>query len=237
MKTLFRPFFFILLALSGAAGLQAQTADEVVSKYVDAIGGKKAISAVTSLVIESNVNVMGSDAPSTTQILVGKGFKSETDFNGSKIVNCVTDKGGWAMNPFAGQTSPTPIPDAQFKATRGSLWIGGPLVDYSSKGYKLELAGKEATDYKLKLTSDGGVNIYYYINTGTYLIDKMVNSLSVNGQDMEITTAFSDYRKTETGFLMPFKQDVTYPQRTVAITHNKIEVNKAVDPTIFEMPK
>ena len=236
MKTLFRPLFLLLACFSVFTALRAQTADEVVNKYVDAIGGKKAISAVTSLVIESNVNVMGSDAPSTTQILVGKGFKSETDFNGSKIVNCVTDKGGWAMNPMAGQTSAVAIPDAQLKATRGSLWIGGPLVDYAAKGYKLELAGKEATDYKLKLTADG-VNIYYYINTGTYLIDKTVNSLSVNGQDIEITTAFSDYKKTDVGYLMPFKQDVTYPQFTLAITHNKVEVNKTIDPAIFEMPK
>jgi hypothetical protein len=179
---------------------------------------------------------MGSDAPSKTYILNGKGFKSETDFNGSKIINVITDKGGWVINPMAGQSTATPIPEDQLKSSKGSLQIGGPLFDYAAKGYKVELAGKDSADYKLKVTADG-VNIMYYINMKTYLIDKMVNKVSANGQDLEISTTFHDYKKTDYGYVMPYAQDVNYPQFSLTITHTKVDINKPVDPSIFEMPK
>jgi len=242
MKTLIRPSFllaaaFLAAAFLAATPLRAQSVDDIVNKYVDAIGGRKAISAVNTIVIESNVSVMGGDAPSTTHILVGKGFKSETDFNGTMIVSCITEKSGWSINPMAGQATATPMPDGQFKATKGALYVGGPLVDYATRGYKLELAGKDTGDYQLKMTADGGVNVTYFINTHTYLIDKTVNKLSVNGQDLEIATAFRDYKKLDGGYVFPYTQEVTYPQFTLAITHKKVDINTPVDAAIFEMPK
>ena len=201
MKTLTKTSFLLLSGFLVSGSLWAQTADEIVAKYVDAIGGQKLVSGITSITIESNVAAMGSDDPSTTHILNGKGFKNETDFNGSKIVNCVTDKGGWAINP--GQSTPTSMSEDRAKAGKGAFQVGGPLFDYAAKGYKVEMAGKDAADYKLKVTASG-VNITYYINTTTYLIDKMVNTVNANGQDLEITTAFRDYKKTDIGFVMAY---------------------------------
>jgi len=236
MKTLTKSSFLLLSGFLVSGSLWAQSADEIVAKYVDAIGGSKVVSGITSLTIESNVAAMGSDAPSTTHILNGKGFKSETDFNGSKIVNCITDKGGWAINPMAGQSTPTSMSEDQAKAGKGAFQVGGPLFDYAAKGYKVEMAGKDAADYKLKVTTSG-VNITYYINAATYLIDKMVNTVNANGQDLEITTAFRDYKKADNGFVMAYTQEVTYPQFSITISHTKVEFNKPIDPTIFDMPK
>jgi hypothetical protein len=236
MKTLTKTSFLLLSGFLVSGSLWAQTADEIVSKYVDAIGGSKVVSGITSITIESNVAAMGSDISSTTHILNGKGFKSETDFNGTMIVNCITDKGGWTINPMAGQSTPTAMSADQAKATKGSFQVGGPLFDYATKGYKVELAGKDATDYKLKVTTSG-VNITYYVNASTYLIDKMVNTVNANGQDLEVTTAFRDYKKTDIGFVMAYTQEITYPQYSITISHTKVEFNKPIDPAIFDMPK
>src|SRR5215472_1556238 len=114
---------FLISALAGAVALSAQapstspqtpspaaqtpaapapTADEVIQKYLAAVGGKDAISQVKSISTESSVQVMGNEAPSTTVIVDGVGYKSETEFNGMKIVTCYNDKGGWSVNPMAG---------------------------------------------------------------------------------------------------------------------------------------
>lgn len=236
MKTYTKSYALLLLSFLGLTSLRAQSVDDIVARYVDAIGGSKVVSGITSLTIESNVSVLGSDVTSNTHILNGKGFKSETDFNGSKIVNCITDKGGWAINPMAGQPTPTSMPADQAKAGMGSFQVGGPLFDYAKKGYKVELAGKDTGDYKLKVSSNG-VNIAYYINVHTYLIDKMVNTINANGRELEITTAFRDYKKADIGFTMAYTQEVTYPQYSITISHTKVEFNQPIDPAIFDMPK
>jgi hypothetical protein len=245
METLIKRSFFLLMAtLAITTTLHAQTADDIVNKYITALGGRTVITGVKSLKVESTVDVMGQSAPSTTYILAGKGFKSETDFGGQKMVQCINTSGGWMINPMdptGGGTKPTPIPADQAKASMSQLEIGGPLVDYAAHGDKVELVGKDSADYKLKLTTSAGV-ITYYINMKTYLVDKQINKTTANGQEVETTISFSDYRKTDFGYTIAYAQTLDLPpvqgqQISLNITHQKITVNPSIDPTIFDMPK
>lgn len=237
MKTLRKSSVIALAVVLACTDLHAQTAEEIVSKHINAIGGKTAVDNVKSLYIESNVEVMGNDAPSTTWIISGKGTKSETTFNGSKFVQCVTDKGGWKIDPMSGQTTAVAIPDDQLKTLQGQINVGGPLYDYAAKGSKIELLGKDSADYKVKLTTSAGLAITFFINMKTYLLDKTVSTISAQGQDMETTVTFSDYRKLDGGYMLNFGQQVTLPMYTLNITHKKVEVNKPIDTSIFDMPK
>lgn len=238
MKTLKTGTFLLLTSFSIIA-VQAQTTDQIVTKYIDALGGKNILSSIKTIYVESAIGILGNEAPCTTYILNGKGYKNELNFNGTKIVQCITDKGGWAINPMAGSSTPTAIPEDQVKASQSQLEVGGPLYDYAAKGNKVELIGKDTsggtTAYKLKMSS-GGVEITYYIDATSYYINKAVSKFSVNGQDVESTASFSDYRKTDFGYTIAFVQKVELPQITLNITNKKVEVNKEIDPAIFVMP-
>ncbi len=249
MKNLIRGIC-LFSALAGAVVLNAQTpqepqtaqaaptVDEIVQKHLDAIGGKDAISKVKSLTMESTAQIMGTDAPGTTVIVDGVGYKSETDFNGTKIINCVNDKGGWMLNPMAGSPDPAPMPDDQYKMAKEQIFIGGPLYDYAARGSKVELVSKDDKTYKLKLTTKDNVDFTYVIDASTYLIKSQTSKGKMQDQDVDITTTLSDYRKTETGYVLPYSIDLDFGgnfQLTVMV--KKVEFNKTIDPAVFEMPK
>lgn len=219
-------------------GDPAPKADEIVGKYVAAIGGKDAVGQVKSLYMESSVAVMGNDSPSTTTVVDGVGYKSETEFNGSKLVQCLNDKGGWMINPMTGATDPAPMPDDQYKARKGDIYVGGPLYDYAAKGSKVELLGKDGDAYKIKLTTKDNVDSTFLIDPKSFLVTSATTKGEMQGQEVEITTKYSDYRKTDVGFLVPYAIDLDFGgQFQLAIAVKKVEVNKTFDPAIFEMPK
>jgi hypothetical protein len=234
MKTLIKRSFFILMVPVGMTTLHAQTVDEITSKYVDAIGGKTVLAGIKSLTIESSIDVMGQEAPSTTYILAGKGYKSETDIQGQKMVQAVTMDGAWMITP--GGTGATALPAEQAKSMTSQLDIPNSLPYAAAKGLKVELIGKDSADYKLRLTLTG-VSVTYYINMKTYLLDKQVSNGVANGQDIETTLSFSDYKKTDFGYTVAYTQTLELPQLTLTINIKKVTVNGTIDPAIFTMPK
>ena len=225
----------------GFINAPAQTADEIINKWIDAMGGKDKLGSIKTLYTEDELNIMNNPAPHKTYLVNGKGFKSETDFNGQKIIDCYTVDSGWSINPLAGVNTPTNMPADQVKLGQLQLDAAGPLYNYAAKGSKAELLGKEnlngAASYKLKLTTATGIEMNFFIDSATYYILKEVTKMNADGQDIEITTVNSDYRKTADGFVMPFSQELTLPGLTLTITNKKIEINKEIDPGIFEKPK
>lgn len=236
MKTLIKGTW-LAMATFGILTTQAQSVDDIVNKHIDALGGRSVLNAVNSIYVESAVEIMGNEAPSTTYILTGKGYKSEIDFNGTKIVQCITEQGGWTVNPMMGSIAAQPLPKEQVKSAQLNLSAGGPLMDYAKKGLKVELIGKDSADYKLKVTGPDGIDITYFIDMKSYMINRTVNKLNMGGQDAEQTIIFSDYKKTDAGYPVPYTQQVVLPQVTFNIVNKKVEINKAIDPVIFEMPK
>ena len=228
-----------LLTLAIATGFHAtaQTADEIINKNIDASGGKEKLSQVKTIYMEGEMEIMGNKAPSLTYIVDGKGYKTDVDFNGAKIITCYTDSAGWTLNPMAGQTTPTPVPEDVLKSGRLQLDAAGPLFNYAAKGNKVEFLGKEEGGYKLKLTTSLNTEILFFIDTASYQVVKRVTNIPANGQQIEMTVENSDFRKTDFGTVMPYTMKLNFPGLTITNTSNKIVINKEIDKAVFEMPK
>jgi len=229
-------FFLLAFAAIVTSSIYAQTVDEVISKHVDALGGKEKLSQVKSIYTENTVDVMGNSAPQKEYLIEGKGFKSELDFNGTSIIQCFTDKSGWMINPMAGGTDAQAIPDAAYKSGKSQIYVGGVLVDYAAKGYKAELIGKDGGSFKIKVTGEGN-ETYYFNDASSYLLTKSIIKGEVMGQAVEITATYSDYKKTDFGILLPYAKSLDMGMFQMSQKTEKIEVNKAIDPKIFDIPK
>jgi outer membrane lipoprotein-sorting protein len=112
------------------------------------------------------------------------------------------------------------------------------LYNYDKKGYKVDLAGRENVNnvnaYKLVVTDKTNNATTYYFDPTSYYMIKASKTIPAG----EVSTIFSDYRKTDYGYLIPYSVETALPQGfSVTATINTVEINKDIDPGIFEMPK
>ncbi|SFQ53296.1 LolA-like protein [Parafilimonas terrae] len=229
-----------LIAIAFLTCAKAQTADEIIAKHIDAIGGKDKLAQVNSVYMESTSEIMGNESATKTSVVNGKGYRNESDFNGQSLVQVITDKGGWMINPFAGSTDAVAFSDDQFQASSDQVYID-PLFNYAANGAKVELQGQEKVGdinaYKIKYTNKYNSDITYYIDPSTWYVIQAVKKGEAMGQAITITVTPSDYKKTDFGVVFPNKTHLDMEQFALDVTVNKLEVNKEIDPAIFDMPK
>lgn len=230
---------FLGAALLGAVSSFAQTADEVVDKYLNAIGGKENWKKITSVVTEGSMQVQGADVTIVSTAVQNKGMRQEISVMGMTGYQIMTPTEGWTYMPFQGQTKAEPSTAEQVKLGADQLDVQGALVDYKTKGHSIELLGKEDVDgtecHKLKITYKSGKVDTYFIDPNTYLLVKAITKQTVNGQEMELTSAFSNYQKTPEGVVMPMAITVPLgPGLTADMTVKKVEINKPVADSTFK---
>jgi hypothetical protein len=100
------------------------------------------------------------------------------------------------------------------------------LVSPDEKGYTIKLTTKDKTEFT------------FVIDGKTFMINNMTMTAQMQGQAVTLSTSYSDYRKTDAGFMVPYGIAMDFGgQFQIGMTVNKVELNKTVDPAIFVMPK
>lgn len=231
---------FLVALLFAAFITNAQTADEIINKHLDAIGGKETLQKIKSVHIESQMEMMGNELSSVTTVLDGKGFRSESDFNGQKMIQVYTDKDGWTVNPMTGSTTPQPMSEDQYKAGHEQIYIIS-FLNYADRGVKAELDGREmvgnVNTYKVKLTNKDSSSTTYYFDPSNYYIVQLTKTVEMMGQPADLKVAFSDFKKTDSGWVMPQQIDTDFGQFAMTAKIKKVDVNVPVDESIFQMSK
>jgi len=153
-------FLFSLLVTATAFSVNAQTAEEIVAKHIDAIGGAEAWKKVNSVKMEGTMQVQGAELAVTITVLNGKGARQDLSIMGMTGYQIVTPTEGWNYMPFQGQTTPEAMTAEDLAESQDDLDAQGNLIDYAAKGHTVELMGKDDVDgtecFKLKITKKGG---------------------------------------------------------------------------------
>lgn len=229
-------FFWVASAM-----LNAQSVDEIVGKYIDAIGGKDVVRQITTMVSESSLEVMGNIGTSKTTLVNGKAMKMEIDVMGTQVVFCYSDSSGWAINPMSGNYNAVDMGEAEYKAGKEQIWMVGPFPDYAARGFKVELVGQEMVGdvnaNKLSVVSPEGVESFYYFDPATNYLIQITQKTEMMGQPMDIVVGMSNYQKTDQGIVIPYKTETNYGGQFFLIASlTKVVFNEPVDPAIFVKP-
>lgn len=244
MSTL-RTIALSIILLAAGPLVKAQTADEVIAKYIDALGGKEKLLSIKTLYTEGTAVMQnGMEINSKSWRVKDKLYRQETSFGMGSVVIIATPTKGWVSNPRNGGAF-TAMPDQQLKNMQTQLDPSGPLVDYAVKGSKVEILGKDTVGakncYKLKLTLASGAYITYFIDVETYHILRETRKRDAfsggrgGNPEGEFSIDFSDYQKTADGYVFPYTVVIGgFGARTNV---EKIEVNKPVDEEKLSKPE
>ena len=227
-------FGLFIMTIVFAQFANAQTADDVVGKYIAAMGGKEKLNALKTVKMEGNLSVMGNDVAIviTKKHLVG--MRVDISVMGTENYQVVTPAKGVVFMPVQGMSEPTEMPEEQRKSAIGQLDIQGSLVDYKEKGTAIELVGKEKVDGEdcsnLKLTFKSGLATNFFISDKTGFIVKTTGKRVMNGEEVEVSNSNSNYKQNADGYWFPYT--TTNAQGTTDFS--KIDTNIAVDENIFK---
>ncbi len=233
-------FLFCMVAAS-SVGVQAQTADQIIRKYVAFIGGKKNWKHVTSITTAGEYNYGGIPFPFRTYAKRQNRYKFVVPFKGKYYAQAFDGSKGWKIDAFKNETTPTLLTgkDALAMANEADVELEGPLIDFRRKGHRVKLEGKVMRDsvecFKVMLTRNNGETETLYFNERTFaLTSKTAVARNVELQGALLETAYSDYQDVG-GIKIPFRSEsASDGQVILTITVEKAAINSSIDDKEFQ---
>jgi hypothetical protein len=219
-----------------------QSAEELITKNIQAKGGIDKIKAIKSIRMTGKLNLGGGFTAAALQEnerpnLVREAFSLQ----GMTAVTAYDGTTGWQIQPFGGHKDPEFMGEDDLKGLLRDADFDGPLVDYKEKGNTVEFLGHDVVDgddaLRLKVTLKNGDILYYYLDPDTFLeIRKDVQEF-VRGSVRESVTEMGSY-KAVAGVMYPYsiaQGSKTNPEEQTT-TIEKIEVNVPIDKAAFAVP-
>jgi len=238
--------FSCIALLFATATLRAQqTADEIVAKYAQRIGGLERVHAIQSLRRTGKYYGGGGfEAQVKNENKRPNRVREEFVFGGMTGVTAYDGRAGWKIEPWQGKKDPEPLGEDETKGIVEDAAFDDPLLNYREQGNKLELVGSdqiEGTDvYKLKLTlgSNGDVRTYYLDADSGVPIKYQVLRI-VRGAEREFEVELGDY-KPVSGVYFPFAVAIGAKDSPTAnkaqYAWERIEANVTLDERQFVKP-
>jgi len=223
-----------VLILVCVANAKAQTADDIIAKHVQAMGGKEAWEKINSIKEEGILNLSGTEISFNLIALHNKGSRQNISVAGLQGYTIYTPSLGWNFFPWQGHMKAEALTAEDVNENQDNLDVQGPLVNYKEKGHSAEYLGTddfEGTDcYKIKLTEKSGKVITFYIDPSNYFIIHTVTLTKANGQEVETKTDYSNYQKIPEGVWVAM--NISNGGNPLKI--KKVEVNTSVDENTFK---
>lgn len=233
---------FTALLFSVVLFANAQSADEIIGRYVKAVGGFEKVKAISTIKMTGTVDVGGGiQIPFTNYFSRPDKMKIEATFQGMTQQIVVDGNTGWQINPFMGSKDPEPMNGDQLKIMKQQADFEGHLFNYKEKGYTAEFLGSEDFEgtpvNKISLTGKDGEQTTYFLDAESGLILKEAQTIKMSDTEMQTETIYGDYKDVG-GMVMAHSIESKSPgqEGSQKITVNNVALNAPIDAAIYVMP-
>jgi hypothetical protein len=219
------------------------TVDELVSKNIEARGGADALHALQSLRLTGKMLVQQGQiqlAYLQTKKRPDE-VRTESSLQGMTQIEAYDGKEGWKVSPFFGRKDPERMSADDVKTLMEDAEIDGPLVDWKTKGSKVEYLGTEDVEgtfaHKLKVVRKNGDVNFVYLDPDHFLEIRVLTQRMRHGAQEEVETDLGDYEKAA-GVFVPTsiesgRKGAPDKERIII---DKVEANVPVDDAVFHFP-
>jgi outer membrane lipoprotein-sorting protein len=223
------------LAVSGVAA--QQSVDELIARNLEAKGGLAKLSAVQSMKQVSQFSMSGMAATMTVYSKRPNRVRQEVKIGAQTVISAFDGVTTWVVNPMVGSDRPIAVTGPQADMLREQGDFDGPLVDYKTKGYTVELVGPATLGERkvnhLKLVSPSRQIVHVYLDASTNLEAKRATEV----ESLKLEQELGDYRPVD-GVMIPFHIRLLVngvPQSEMKV--ESVQFNVTMDDAIFRMPK
>ncbi len=214
------------------------TVDQVLDKYITALGGKAAIEKTSSRVMKGlfEIPAMGSSGTLTIYAKAPNKTTVQIDIPGFGMVKRGFDGTiGWASDPMSGLTESS---GADLAAVKRDAVFHRDLV-LKEQFKTMEVKGKQTVGdkeaYLVEATPEVGPSEKMYFDVETGLLVRLDAERSTPQGPMSFETFMKDYRDVD-GVKMPFLIEQNMPQMNFVIKVEEIKHNVEIDEALFAKP-
>lgn len=203
------------------------TANDVINKYLDALGGKEKLEGVQSYALMAEAEMQGTKLNLELKKTAKNQFMQDVKVMGNSMSRRVLD-GDMGYMVMQGQRKDLREEELK-KAKEESAPF--PELNYLNNNVVLEgietIEGKKA--YKLRISDEK--SIFYDMESGLKLQE--VNTTEMQGQKMQQTLIYDDYKEVS-GIKFPFKLTQSMGPQSMEFFVQEIKVNEGVSDADFE---
>lgn len=235
------------LAVFGASSLvyadDLTDVDAVIAKHIEARGGMDVLKAINSTRAEGTMTMGPMQMPFVAELKRPNQMRIDFSFQGMQASQAFDGTNGWQIMPMMGKLDAEPMAGDELTQFKNQADMDGALVDYASKGHKVELQGVVDVDgtpaYKIKVTRANGTEETDYIDTEYFLVIKTESTIKMQGQEVAGSAIMGDYKEVA-GTMVPFSVTnvMTGPMGEMKqeMQFTKIDVNVDLPADRFAQP-
>jgi hypothetical protein len=233
-------FVIIIAAAFFSFNISAQNADDIINKYVKAIGGYENLKNIKTLRLTGKAQVKGFDLPLIITFKRPSMVRVEVKLEDVSQVQAYDGTMGWKTDFMTGGLEAQKMEKDEEDELKFTADFEGAIIDYKKKGFSIWNAGKQKTDssefYKIGVLTNAKDTGYYYIDSKSYLqLERIKKRIDKN---ITVETVIKGYLTAEkVKFPSSLEVKIEGNDYVQVIKFDKAEVNIDIDDSIFKMPE